>query len=173
MRGPGARILPMRRALRFVWDSAPGWTLTRIALICAQGVLPLLALYVMKLIVDAVAAGIGDGDAAGVLYRLEVLIAAAAGVAILTLITRSIAQLVTEAQALVVTDHVQDVLHRKSVAIDLEYYENSKFHDTLHRAQLEAPIRPTRIVNGLSMLGQNTVSLVAMLAQMLSINRRM
>lgn len=162
MTEPGARILPMRRALRFVWDSAPGWTATRVALICVQGVLPLAALYVMKLIVDAVATGIGDGGAAASLRRIVLLVVVAAAVAIVTLIARSIAQLVTEAQALVVTDYVQDVLHEKSVAIDLEYYENPKFHDTLHRAQLEAPIRPTRIVNGLAQLGQNAVSLVAM-----------
>ena len=53
----------------------------------------------------------------------------------------------------VVTDHVSDVIHSKSIAVDLEYYENSAYYDTLHRAQQEAPYRPMRIVTDLLTTG--------------------
>ena len=46
------------------------------------------------------------------------------------------------------------------MALDLEYYENSSFYDTLHRAQLEAPHRPTQIVNGLVPVVQSSVTLL-------------
>ena len=75
---------------------------------------------------------------------------------------RSIAGLVSEAQSQVVTDHMNDVLHAKSIEVDLEYYESSRYYDTLHRAQREAPFRPTHIVNGLVQIGQNGISLLAM-----------
>ena len=42
------------RAVGFVWQAGPGWTVANSVLILIQGVLPLLALYLLKLIVDAV-----------------------------------------------------------------------------------------------------------------------
>jgi ABC-type microcin C transport system permease subunit YejB len=46
--------LHLERALRLVWQSAPGWTAANFGLILIQGLLPLVSLYLMKLIVDAV-----------------------------------------------------------------------------------------------------------------------
>ena len=62
----------------------------------------------------------------------------------------------------VVTDHVSDLIHAKSIAVDLEYYENSAYYDALQRAQQEAPCRPTRIVTDLLTTGQSVISMVAM-----------
>jgi ATP-binding cassette subfamily B protein len=73
-----------------------------------------------------------------------------------------IAGLVKEAQALEVTDYIYNILHAKSVEVDLEYYENPQYYDTFHRAQQEGPYRPTSIVNNLVQLGQSGISLVAM-----------
>ncbi len=55
---------------------------------------------------------------------------------------------------------MSDLIHAKSIAVDLEYYENSRYYDVLHRAQQEAPYRPTRIVNDLMIAGQSLVTLV-------------
>ena len=44
--------------------------------------------------------------------------------------------------------------------VDLSFYENPAYLDTLHRAQQEGPYRPTRIVNGLFRRGENSVALV-------------
>lgn len=50
--------LPLRRALGFVWESARWWTAAGLALMVLQALLPLAALYLVKLTVDAVNAGI-------------------------------------------------------------------------------------------------------------------
>src|SRR5450756_1691521 len=80
----------------------------------------------------------------------------------------SIAALVSEWQAYIVTDHMSDVLLAKSIEVDLEYYESARYYDTLHRAQREAPFRPISIVNGLAQVGQNGVSLLAIAGLLLS-----
>jgi ATP-binding cassette subfamily B protein len=85
-----------------------------------------------------------------------------------SIIIQLLSGLVTEAQSVTVTDHMYDVLHAKSVEVDLEYYENPQYFDTLHRAQQEGPFRPTHIVNGLAQLGQNGISLIAMAGLLLS-----
>ncbi|MBW1981972.1 MAG: ABC transporter ATP-binding protein [Deltaproteobacteria bacterium] len=154
--------LRLDRAVRFVWQAGPGWTIGSLVLVVIQGTLPLAALYLMKLIVDAVTYAVGSADKAAALSQVLLLIALAAGVALLQVFCRALAGLVQEAQTLAVTDHMYGVLHAKSIEVDLEYYETPQYLDSLHRAQREGPHRPTQIVQGLVRLGQSSISLVAM-----------
>ncbi len=153
-------IFHLRRALSLVWQSAPGWTLASALLIALQGTLPLASLYFMKLIVDSVTTGINSANKEVAIGHILFLISLAAGVAFLTALSRSASGVVSEIQASLVSDHVLDLLHAKSIEVDLEYYENPKYYDTLHRAQNDAPFRPARIVNGLFQVGQSSISLV-------------
>jgi ATP-binding cassette subfamily B protein len=133
-----------------------------LALLVVQGTLPLLSLYFMKLVVDTVTTGLAAPNKGVAFGQVALLIGLMGVVTLVGALCRSMAGLVSEAQAQVVTDHVSDILHAKSIEVDLEYYESSQYYDTLHRAQQEAPYRPTRIVNGLAQVGQNGVSLLAM-----------
>jgi ATP-binding cassette subfamily B protein len=150
------------RAVRFVLQAGPGWTIASLALVLVQGALPLLALYLMKLIVDAVTFSLTAPDKVAAFRHVALFIGLAAAVALLNALCQLIAGLVREAQALAVTDHMYDILHAKSIEVDLEYYENPQYFDTLHRAQQEGPYRPTQILNSLVRLGQNSISLMAM-----------
>ena len=162
------RVLQLGRAVRFVWQSAKGWTIANGVFIVVQGVLPLLPLYLMKLMVDAVTAGVAAPDK-GVALRHVLLLVGFMGAAILfTFVIGLIAGMVSEWQAYIVTDHMYDVLLAKSVEVDLEYYESARYYDTLHRAQREAPSRPMSIVNGLAQIGQNGVSLLAIAGLLVS-----
>jgi len=162
------KTLRLHRAVRFVWEAGPGWTITSLALVVIQGVLPLLTLYLMKLIVDAVTFSLGAPDKAASFKHVALLIGFAAGAALLNALFQLINSVVKEAQTLAVTDHMYDILHAKSIEVDLEYYENPKYFDTLHRAQQEGPYRPTRIVNDLVQLGQGGISLLAMAGLLIS-----
>ncbi|MDY6972537.1 MAG: ABC transporter ATP-binding protein [Thermodesulfobacteriota bacterium] len=154
--------LRLDRAIGFVWQAGPGWTIASLALVVIQGTLPLLALYLMKLIVDAVTLASGDPNRAAAFVDVALLIGVAVSVALLNALCGLIAGLVREAQASTVTDHMYDILHAKSVEVDLAYYENPRYFDTLHRAQQEGPHRPTHIINGLMGLGQSCITLTAM-----------
>jgi ATP-binding cassette subfamily B protein len=156
--------LQLRRAIGLVWESAPLWTLASAALLVLQGILPLVSLYLMKLIVDSVTSVGGSST----FQHVAVLIVLAGSVALLVALCRSAATVVNEYQSNLSSDYIQDVLHAKSIEMDLEYYENSKYYDSLHRAQQEAPWRPTRIVNGLAQLGQSTISILGVLVLLIS-----
>lgn len=149
-------------ALRLVWQSAPGWTIASLALLVVQGALPLVSLYLMKLVVDAVTTALEASDKGAAFGQVALLIGLMGGVALVSAVARSIAGLVSEAQGQVVTDHMSDLLHAKSIEVDLEYYESAQYYDKLHRAQREAPYRPIRIVNGLVQVAQSGISLLAM-----------
>jgi ATP-binding cassette subfamily B protein len=96
------------------------------------------------------------------------LILAAAAVAVAIGLCRALAGFVSTAQAQAVTDHMQDILHEKSIEVDLDYYENTQYYEVLHRAQREAPSRPSNIVRDLSTVLRNAVSLVGIAALLLS-----
>jgi ATP-binding cassette subfamily B protein len=163
-------VLHLRRALRIVWQSGPGWTIASLALVLVQGVLPLASLYLMKLVVDAVTAGLAAADKGAAFSHVASLIVLTGVVTLINSAVASAAGFVSEAQGLNVTDRVQDIIHAKSIEADLEYYEHSQYYDTLHRAQQEAPYRPTKILNGLLQVGQNLISLVAMVGLLVSLH---
>jgi ATP-binding cassette subfamily B protein len=156
------RILHLGRAVSLVWRNTRGLTIAAFALLLLQGILPLVSLYLMKLIVDAVTFGITAPDKSRAFGHVALLVGLAGLAGLVGALCNSASNLINEAQSQVITDRVSDILHAKSVEIDLEYYENPKYFDTLHLAQQEAPSRPTRIVNGLVQVGQNGISLAAM-----------
>jgi ATP-binding cassette subfamily B protein len=141
-----------------------------VALLVIQGVLPIASLYLLKLIIDAVASGISSGDIQPVLRQVTILIILEGVVTLVNSITRSVSGLVAELQGQAVTDRAQDIIHGKSIEADLEYYENAQYYDTLHRAQQEAPYRPIQILSDLLRLGQNGISLTAIAGLLVSLH---
>ncbi|MBC8095835.1 MAG: ABC transporter ATP-binding protein, partial [Akkermansiaceae bacterium] len=155
------KFLELRRAFKLVFESAPGWTLAYLALIVVQAGLPVAVLYSFKLVIDQVSKVLSAGHGAADMRQLWMLIGLSAAANLVVLLFRALSNVVTEAQAQQVTDHLQGVLHSKSVSVDLEYYENDQYQDSLHRAQQEAAFRPTRIVQASAQIGQNFLCLLA------------
>ncbi len=135
-----------------------------------QGLLPLLSLWLMKLVVDAATAAIAAPDKEGALRRVVLYIALAGGAALLGSLCRIVAGLIGQVQSQAVTDHVSDILHAKSAEVDLAYYESPDYYDVQHRAQQQAPYRPPRIVNGLLQAGQSVISLMAVAGLLCSLH---
>lgn len=160
----------LQRAISLVWQSAPSWTVATMMLLLIQGFLPLLSLYLMKLLVDTVTTAITVADKATAFSTLLLLVSLAGITALCSDLCRSLAGYTSEAQSQIVTDHVHDVLHAKSIEVDLEYYENSQYYNALHRAQQEASYRPTRILTSLVQVAQNAISIVAIAALLFSLH---
>ncbi len=162
----------VRRAIGFVWRSARGWTLANVALLTVQGLLPIVSLYLLRIMVDVVVAGAGEAfgatgtgaqsySGAQPYFQAEVVpvLLAVATVALATALARVVGGVVNKEQTRRVVDYMHDVLQRKAVEVDLAYYENAAYHDTLHRAQEEAVYRPGVVVNALTAVLQNAISL--------------
>ena len=155
-------LLTLRDALSFVWQSSPSLAVGSIVVRVLQGLLPLAALYLTKLLIDAVTEGLKTPSAEASLTGIATILAGLAVVAVASAMLTVVASLISRIHAQVVTDHMHALLQAKSVEVDLEYYENARYQDTLHRAQQEAPYRPTSILNDLLQSGQNAISLLAM-----------
>jgi ATP-binding cassette, subfamily B, bacterial len=158
------------RALRLVRQTAPVWTLVNTGLVVVQGVFPLAALWVLKHVLDAVAAAVSVPGRSDLLHQVWVWILLAAGIALLTALARLLGEYAMEAQSLQVTDAVAEILHTQSIAVDLAYYEDPSYYDTLHRAQRQGPVRLPRIVNGLAQVAQNGLAVAGIAGWLISLN---
>ncbi len=150
----------MDHAIRIVWHAGPVLTIVSFFLIIINGLFPLLTLYIIKLIVDSVTMAASAPDKNIAFKEVVLYISIGAAIGMLNIFFQLISGFIQQKQSLVVTDHVSDMIHSKSIEVDLEYYEDPKYFDTLHRAQKDGPYRPTRIVNGLIRLFQNGISLL-------------
>lgn len=157
----------LRRTMSLVWKASPGWTAVNAVLVIAQALLPLASLALIRLVVNAVSQAAGHPHASAGQVLMLVGLSAAVALAIVT--AGALGRLAAVAQAQTVGDHVASVLHTKSAQVDLSYYENPDYHDTVHRAQQEGAERPTQIVSSLLSGAQGAIGLVALGALLLSL----
>jgi ATP-binding cassette subfamily B protein len=119
--------------------------------------LPAATVYLTKLVVDGVVVAL-ERQLAAVLLPLLLL----GGVLLLMEVVRNAINWVRTVQAELLQDHITSLIHEKSVAVDLAFYELSDYYDHLHRARTEARYRPVALLGNLGALLQNSITLVAM-----------
>jgi len=156
------RALRLGRALRLVWNASPAAFGASAGLWVVLGVLPPLTLLALKRLVDAMALPGDRGAALGAVVVLGTL-------ALLAAWCQSVSGYLGEVQGQRVADHVAEILHAKSLELDLEYYDDARYYDVLHRAQQEAPYRPFRVVGGLTRVAQGGLALAGTAALLLSL----
>ncbi len=166
------QLLP---ALKFVWASSASWTILRFVLVLFQGILPLVLLYLLKLVIDQIAAALaiatpGDPFPTEAFQTVLLFLFAFGGISLLSNAVSVISEIVNTAQTQKVTDFMQNILLEKSMAADLEYYENPEYYDTLQRAQQEAPYRPSQLLNHLVQLSQSSILLLGVIGLLVSLH---
>ncbi len=157
------QIIELRRAVQLVWKAAPGWTIASLLLLLVQSVLPVLVLYTTKLMIDEVTAVLALPPEQRNMDQVLVYIVFAGVVALFDTLLTSINGLVSERQSRIVSDYVVTLIHEKSLILDLEYYENPEYQDSLHRVQMDAPYRPPRIVSALLNMMRNLFTMLSLL----------
>jgi ATP-binding cassette subfamily B protein len=156
------------QAVRYVWQSDPRWLLATAGVFVVQGILPVLALYLTQLAVNAVSAGLTATDREPAFRQFALLVALSGLLAVAMTLCSSVARYMSDRLSMTVGDHIQKLLQTKASEVDLDFYENPEYYDTLHRAQREGPARPTRIVHSLLQVGQNGTALVGIVVVLLS-----
>lgn len=158
-----------QRVLALVRRVAPVATATHAALAVVQGLLPLVTLYLTKLVVDTVASGRASVHRPAMSSVLG-LIAALGFVALAGAAASAGSRYLSAVQAEALTNHMTDLIQSKSSEVDLAFYEDPDYLNVAHRAQQEAPYRPTQVVQALVGVAQAAVSLVAVGALLLTLH---
>ena len=152
--------LYLSRVIHTIWNSSRTLLILNISLMVGQSLLRIVILYLFKLIIENVVSGLAANDPIKDLGKIAILLASAGGAELLVSAFRNLSEYVQEAQGRGVTDHMYDILNSKSIEVDLEYYENPQYQDTLHRAQQEVSFRPRTIVISLLEAGRSGISLL-------------
>jgi ATP-binding cassette subfamily B protein len=148
-------------AIKLVWVSNRQWSLASVALLLFGAILSVAALGLLKLIIDAVVIGAANTDPLESMDVLVLLIGCSAFVALLLSLVTIADSSVGEIQADLVRDHIRRLVHTKTTEVDLEYYENAEYFNTLHRIQVDAPNRAVNILSSLIQIGRNGFMLLA------------
>lgn len=160
----------LKGAFLLIWQASPGWAVARGVVLLLQGTLPLVSLYLIKLIIDTLTEGYGTDDKSVVFQETAIFLGLIAAITIAITICNALDEMINAAQSQRIVDHVETALYRKAIEIDLEYYEDPRYHDILQRAQRDSKSRPHQILRHSTLVIQNCVSLVAMVGLLLSLN---
>ena len=132
-------------------------------LVIVQALLPVVGLFAMQWLVDAVARGLAGAEPADVAFlHATTAVAIAAAVALCGSLARSVAAVVAETHGRQLADACASRMQEHAASLDLGEYDRASFHDLLHRAGAEASQRPVRLVQDLAALATALVSFVAM-----------
>jgi ATP-binding cassette subfamily B protein len=157
-----AELQHLPAALRLVWKAAPTWTLAWLLLLVIQGLLPVATVYLTRDAVDALASGLGAGAAPASWHSVLVACLGLGLVLLLAEVLPSLAAWISLGQSELLHDNIRAAIHRKSVDVDLAFYDTPTFYDHLHRARDEGGFRPVAILASLGSLLQSALTLVAM-----------
>jgi ATP-binding cassette subfamily B protein len=161
LRRAALQLADISRALRLVWQAAPGWTVALTFLLLVQGFLPVATVYLTRPLVNGIVAGIrSGGDWRPILWPAVLM----GIVLLLSELLSGVIDWVRTAEAELVQDHITGLIHRKSISADLAFYESPDFYDHLHRARDQAGSRPIVLLEKLGTVLRNGVTLIAMLA---------
>ena len=152
------------RAFSMVWEATGYWTLTWSLLLLVQGVLPVAIVYLTRWLVDGLVAAVDAGGSWESVRPTLILVALMAAVMLANELLNSATGWVRTAQSQLVRDHISTLIHEKSVAVDLAFYESPEYYDHLHRARDEANFRPLALLENAGALGRNSITLLAMAA---------
>ncbi len=161
-----SKIALFRKALNLVWDSAPGWATVNIVISVLQSFLPLVLVWLIKLLIDEITQAVSTGSAANIIT----LIIAVVVVYFLDEVSTDTGNYVRNKQSVKLEGYMYGLLHSKAVRLDLINFEHPGYYDCLSRATSEAPWRPNNILNNIVSMFRGLLSLLLMAGLLITLH---
>lgn len=157
----------LRESLKLVRRSAPGWATANVILSLLRSILPLLLVWMIKLLIDSITVAAKSGDFSS---HILILIILTATVYFIDEISSDLSNRVRKNQSVKLESYMYDLLHSKAIQLDLINFERPEYFDILSRATREAPWRPNSILNNLISLLRGLASLILMAGLIFTLN---
>ncbi|NTU84105.1 MAG: ABC transporter ATP-binding protein [Chloroflexales bacterium] len=150
------------KALALVWQSSRGATIVMAAVTISSGLLPVSQAWVAKLIVDSVVSGVTGGVGA------EAALWATAPYLLVEFVLLTIGSILTQVRNL--AEHILNArlgntintsIIRKSLALDLHFFEDAQFYDKLQNARRESSWRAMSIIRTSFNLVESAITLIS------------
>jgi ATP-binding cassette subfamily B protein len=151
------------QAFRLVWSASRLAALVGFSLTPVAALLPAAQAWVGKLIIDAIVYATGQGmePAAGLRYVVPYIALEFALILIGSLVSqmRSLFDRILQSQ---LTNHINTLIIRKAISLDLQFFEDPIFYDTLQNARRQADSSALNIVNATLQMVQQVITLVSL-----------
>lgn len=160
------KIALFRKALNLVWDSAPGWATVNIVISVLQSFLPLVLVWLIKLLIDEITHAVSTGSAANIIPMIIAVVV----VYFLDEVSTDSGNYVRSKQSVKLEGYMYGLLHSKAVRLDLINFEHPGYYDCLSRATSEAPWRPNSILNNIVSMFRGLLSLILMAGLLITLH---
>ena len=154
------------RAFGLVWRANRGFTVSLALFAVIGGIIPVATAWVSKLLIDAVVAAASRGGGPGWVRWVLVLVAAQFGLYLAGSLLQTLQSVTQQALQELTGDHVQLTIMEHANRLDLAFFEEPKFYDTLQEAQREASQRPLGMVQQVFNIVRSSITFLSMVALM-------
>lgn len=154
------------RAFRLVWGAHRGFTLSLAVMAVLGGAIPSGTAWVTKLLIDAVVAATNAGGRRQEVHTVLVLVGLQLALFLASSLLQSAQYIVQQGLQELTGNRVQLTIMEHANRLDLAFFENPKFYDTLQQAQGEASQRPIGMVQVMFSLIRSLITFLSMIALM-------
>ena len=152
-------------AFRLVWAASRSNTLISFGLTPIAALLPAAQSWVGKMIVDSILGAINQSVGAQAGLRLVLpYVAAEFALLLLGTIVNSIRFLSNSILQSQLTNHINTLIIRKAIGLDLQFFEDPVFYDNMQNARRRADSSALAIMNAILQIVQQTITLVSLVA---------
>lgn len=155
-------------AFRLVWSASRVAAVMGIGLTLVAAILPAGQAWAGKLIVDAIVNAVSQGMEPGDgLRSVAPFLALEFGLVLISSVTGQLRSLFDRIIQSQLTNHVNGIIIRKAISLDLQFFENPIFYDTLQNARRQADTSALNIVNAMLQMMQQVITLISLVILLL------
>lgn len=154
------RVLPyVRRTMVIVWNAAGIFVVLWVFILLLQALLPVLFVVLVRETVDLFVTYSPESTDTS---QMILIVGATGLVFVLQQYLGSVSRWLNTVQGDRVSDYMREVILTKAIELDLSYFETPAYYDKLHRARMEARMRPLQLIRDIGTLVRNTLTLIGM-----------
>jgi len=160
------RLHYLWRTRHLIWEACRWWTLLWTTLLIFNGVVPIVLVWITRVMVDALVVFVETAGAnfSDVVMNLVVFVL----LSVLRVFASNIIEWINIVQSENLQDYVAGRLHAHVNQLGVDFFDHPRNHNRLFRARLTSKSRPFQLLQGIGALMQNSITLVGLLALLVS-----
>src|SRR5450755_3219241 len=159
-----------RRVLTLLWQTQPWFVGALLVLTVVSGLVPSAQIQLTSSIIGSAAQAVRASHPQTLVNTALLFGAAQGGLLLLSALLEIGIQQVQTLLMLRLSNTISIQIMEKAASLDVQYYEDDESYDRLQRANNESGYRPYQIFSQMSMLGSQAVTLVSVMAVLISWN---
>jgi len=159
-----------RRVLKLIWQTQPWFVMGLLVFTVLIGLVPSAQIQLTSLIIQTAALAIRSGHSQTLIKTALLFGVLQGGLALGSAVLGIASQQLQTLLMLRLTNNMSIQVMEKAASLDVQYYEDDESYDVLQRANNESGYRPYQIFSQLTMLGSQIVTLISVVAVLVSWN---